>query len=182
DVRPKTIIDAGANIGLTSIYLANKFPDSLIVSLEPDEQNFKLLKDNVHAYPNVRPVLGGLWKKPAFLTIEDAKAGNNAFTVKEVEADGPEVVKAFSVDGIMEMMGWATVDLLKIDIEGSEKEVFGTGNLPWLPKVKVLIIELHDRMVPGCSRAVFKAIASVDFSMEVKGENLVFTNNALLQS
>ena len=72
------------------------------------------------------------------------------------------------------------IDILKIDIEGSEKEVFQHGYADWLPKIKVLIIELHDRMVPGASAAVFSAINQYDFSVDIKGENLVFTNNRLL--
>jgi tRNA G46 methylase TrmB len=42
---PKTIVDAGANIGLASLYFASKFPNSNIVAIEPEESNFELLKN-----------------------------------------------------------------------------------------------------------------------------------------
>jgi hypothetical protein len=70
------------------------------------------------------------------------------------------------------------IDILKLDIEGSEKEVFETGYEHWLPKINILIIELHDKMKKGCSRAVFNAISKYDFSFDIKGENIIFTNNA----
>jgi hypothetical protein len=48
--------------------------------------------------------------------------------------------------------GVETVDILKIDVEGAEREIFSTCN--WMDKVKLLAIELHDRDWPGCSDAV----------------------------
>ena len=44
--QPKTIVDAGANIGLASIYFANAFPSSRIVAVEPERGNFRLLQKN----------------------------------------------------------------------------------------------------------------------------------------
>ena len=55
-------------------------------------------------------------------------------------------------------------------------EVFESNTEGWLPKTRVLIIELHDRMKPGCSKAVFNAIGKHNFSLDMKGENLIFTN------
>ena len=71
------------------------------------------------------------------------------------------------------------IDIIKIDIEGSEKEVFAIHTDLWLPKTKTLIIELHDRIVPGCSKTVFKQISKYDFSMEIMGQNLLLNNLAL---
>ena len=74
--------------------------------------------------------------------------------------------------------GITVLDLVKIDIEGAEKELFENGYEKWLPKTRVLVVELHDRMKPGCSKSVFSAICQYDFSFSHKGENLIFTNNA----
>ena len=41
------IIDAGANIGLASVYLANRFPNAEILSLEVDDENFRLLVETL---------------------------------------------------------------------------------------------------------------------------------------
>ncbi len=174
---PATIIDAGGNIGLTALFFANRFPSSSIISLEPDTENFTLLSSNVLAYKNITAIHCGLWSKDAYLQVIDQGKGNNAFTVKETTAQAKDAIKAICIETIMQQQQWKQIDILKIDIEGSEKEVFQNGYASWLPKVKVLIIELHDRMVPGASKAVFSAIDQYDFSMDIKGENLVFTNN-----
>ena len=78
----------------------------------------------------------------------------------------------------MQQFNMPHIDVLKLDIEGSEKEVFEENFEKWLPLTKVLIIELHDEMKKGCSRAVFNAMNKFDFSFDTKGENIIFTNNA----
>ena len=72
------------------------------------------------------------------------------------------------------------VDILKIDIEGSEKEIFEQGFEEWLPFTKILIVETHDRYKQGSSKAVLKAVSAYNFSLEVSGENLIFYNNDLI--
>ena len=179
DFPPATIIDAGANIGLTALYFANRFPLSTIISLEPDEGNFSLLELNTKPYKNILTKRCGLWSHDANLMVIDEGKGNNAFTVKEVTANTSNAIKAVSIPGLMKEQLWDHIDLLKIDIEGSEKMVFENNYEDWLPRVKILIIELHDRMVAGASASVFKAIGHYDFSFYIKGENLVFINNNL---
>jgi tRNA G46 methylase TrmB len=54
--QPKVIVDAGANIGLASIYFANKYPDAKIIAIEPEQSNFELFKENVAPYPHIIPI------------------------------------------------------------------------------------------------------------------------------
>ncbi len=176
---PKTIIDAGANIGLTSVYLASKYPTAKIVSLEPEHGNFQMLVQNAANYENIMPVEAGVWNKKALLAIKDNGGGNNAFTVEEVPAKNESTIQAFSIAAIMQQNGWKKIDLLKMDIEGSEKVVFESDVDSWLPFTRVLVIELHERMVPGCSAAVFSALDKYQFSRVEKGENIICTNAML---
>src|SRR5690349_9066138 len=44
------IIDAGANIGLASVFFANKFPQAQIIAIEPELENFALLQKNTKGY------------------------------------------------------------------------------------------------------------------------------------
>jgi hypothetical protein len=63
------------------------------------------------------------------------------------------------------------VNLLKLDIEGSEKEVFSNAR-PWIDRVDAISIELHDRFKPGCTRAFFGAVT--DFPIELRrGEKIL---------
>jgi FkbM family methyltransferase len=176
--EPKYIIDGGGNIGLTACFFATKFPKAAIVTIEPDTENYKLLQLNCKSYANIHTLQCGIWKNDTYLKIENTHVGNNAFTVTETNEAGVDTIKALTVLSVMEQFNMPHIDVLKLDIEGSEKEVFEENFETWLTKTKVLIIELHDEMKKGCSRAVFNAVNKYDFSYDTKGENIIFTNNA----
>lgn len=175
---PSYIIDGGGNIGLTACYFATKYSNANIISIEPDAGNFDILQQNCSHYKNIKPLQCGIWKNNTHLKIEDTCTGNNAFTVTETTEKTNTKINAVTIQHIMQEYALPHIDILKLDIEGSEKEVFESGAENWLPKTKVLMIELHDEMKPGCSRSVFNAIAKYDFSFAIKGENVIFTNNS----
>jgi FkbM family methyltransferase len=174
----KYIIDGGGNIGLTACFFATKFPEATIVTIEPDSDNYNLLQANCKPYANIHPLNCGIWKNNTNLRIENTNAGNNAFTVTEINEDTADTIKAITIWTVMEQFNMPHIDILKLDIEGSEKEVFEEHYEKWLPVTKVLIIELHDKMKKGSSRSVFNAVNKYDFSFDIKGENIIFTNNA----
>lgn len=176
------IVDAGANIGLTSVFFARMFPEARIVAIEPDEDNFQTLVKNTKHLPQVTRLKTGLWHRKASLVVKDGGYGAYGFTVEEVPLGQPGALDAIALQDIVETYGLEVIDVLKIDIEGSEKEVFSANYENWLPKAKCLIIELHDRKRKGCSQAVFSALGRYNFSMEVRGENLVFLNENLLNN
>lgn len=177
-IVPSTIIDGGGNIGLTAVFFANRYPKASIVTVEPDTANFKLLEANCIPYQNIMPVRAGIWSHPCHLQIIDKGQGNNAFMVQEISQPAAGSIEAWSIDGIMKKQQWETVDVIKLDIEGSEKQVFEKNYENWLPKTKALFVELHDRMVEGSSKAVFAAISKYNFSCEIVGENLLFVNRS----
>ena len=174
--EPRTIIDGGANIGLTSVFFANKFPNANIVAVEPEKENFQILQKNTNSYSNISLLNAGIWDHNTFLSVVDEGKGNNAFTVKEVPVNTENAIKALSVYEIMKQQDWSTIDILKLDIEGTEKNIFEKNYESWLPFVRVLIVELHDRMIEGSSEAVFNTISKYNFSKEIKGENHIFFN------
>jgi FkbM family methyltransferase len=175
--EPKYIIDGGGNIGLSACFFATKYPNATVISVEPDKDNFKMLQLNCSNYKNIHTLQCGIWKNNTHLKIENAEAGNNAFIVTETEAATGETIEAITILHLMEKYKMPYIDVLKLDVEGAEKEIFEENFETWLPKTKVLIIELHDEMKKGCSRAVFKAVNKYDFSFSIKGENIIFTNN-----
>ncbi len=59
---PKTIVDAGANIGTASIYFAQAYPEARIIAIEAEASNFEVLVRNVRRYPAIIPIHAALWK------------------------------------------------------------------------------------------------------------------------
>jgi len=178
--EPKLIIDGGANIGMSAIFFALRYPKATIISIEPDGKNFELLTHNSRAFPNVQPVCKGIWNESGHLKIIDSTADANAFMVQRLDHPAPGSIPAVSIGDIMKEQQAAILDIVKLDIEGAEKAVFESNYENWLPKTRLLIIELHDKMQPGSSKALFNALIRYNFSCETKWENLLLYNNDLL--
>ena len=70
----------------------------------------------------------------------------------------------------MRDFGLAHIDILKVDIEGAEKEVFSDTS-KWIDRVGSLIVETHDHMKPGCSQSVHSATRGFHHEWR-RGENL----------
>ncbi len=66
---PRFIVDAGAHIGLASVFFACKYPNSAVVAIEPEASNFRVLLKNSHGYGNIKPVWAGLWSRRTYLRI-----------------------------------------------------------------------------------------------------------------
>lgn len=171
---PRLIVDAGANIGMTSVFFANLFPEAKIISVEPEASNFEMLRKNAAPYSNIQPLLGALWKENVELCLSDPGTGSWGFQTHErTESEGaPVMVRGMTVDSLMAQCGTDHIDVLKMDIEGSEKEVFETC-AAWIGKVGMIIVELHDRSRNGCSRSAYAATKDFEFDW-CKGETTFF--------
>ena len=150
---PSTIVDAGANVGFASIYFANRWPGARIIALEPDPENFDALEKNARPYPNIVPVQAAVWKESAKLDLFDAGKGSWGLQTR-VSADGR--VDGLTLPEVMRRYGMQHVDVLKMDIEGAEKEVF-EGYDEWIDRVGSLIVEIHDHLRPGAQASVMQA-------------------------
>lgn len=170
NINPNIIIDCGANIGLTSIYFSNKYPNSKIIAIEPERSNYEMMLKNTQNYSNIVCLQKGIWKKSCFLEIMDESVSNWEFMVKETDAKTD--ISAISIPDLIKEYEISQIDILKIDIEGSEKEIFEDHPEAWLPFVNILIVELHDRYKEGCSQALFKSLVPYHYSVDIKGDNL----------
>lgn len=179
--HPVSILDAGANIGLASILLANRFPQAKIIAIEPEAENFALLERNVAPYPNITPIRAALWHDNSTVEIVDPGLGYWGFTVrsgtqKRASRDQSSTrVPAMTVDAIMQKYGLEQIDILKIDIEGAEYEVFDDPSR-WISKVGALIVELHDRFRPGCSRRFYSRSSGFEHEWQL-GENVYLSRS-----
>ena len=168
------IIDAGANIGLTSAYFANRFPSAKILALEVDRRNFELLAANARPYPNITPLLKGLWKRRANLTIDNPEEYPWAFTVSEVAEQGTSTIEGVGVADLLREFSWERADLLKMDIEGAELEVLSHGTEEWLDRVTVLAVEFHFQRI-GCWELFCRIRDQGRFALKWCGEYAVLT-------
>ena len=101
---------------------------------------------------------------------------NTCFTVKEVKG-GRYDVSAVSISDLIAEYKLPRIDILKMDIEGSEYEVFDKSCLKWLDKVEMVITEIHDDIREGCSARVLKYMKEKGFGCERRSEMWIFTRS-----
>jgi FkbM family methyltransferase len=180
--RPGVIIDAGANIGLTSVFYANKYPQATIIAIEPERSNFEILRQNTALYPNIIALRAALWNEDRELNIVDPGDGRWDFWSFRTSTPGTSgtpaergLVRGLTVDRLMMDNGINYVDLLKLDIEGAEKEIFESP-AGWIDRVGALAVELHDRFKDGCSDAVLAATGDFEHRWK-RGETTFITRS-----
>ncbi len=167
----KRIIDGGSNIGCAAVYFAIRFPQSEILAIEPENNNYELLADNIKPYENIIPMQVGIWDKNEPLSIANPEGGAAEFMFESKGRDDNKI-SGITIPHLLELQHWDEVDIIKLDIEGAEKEVFSSDDLSWLKKVKLLIIELHDRYKPGCTKTVFEALNKFNYDAYFHHENI----------
>lgn len=176
-MQPQYIVDGGANVGFASIKFASMYPAATIVAVEPDPTNCELLRRNLSPYRQARVIEAGLWPRPARLVIENPTAEPWAFRVREGRP-GESAFDAVSLDGLLEASPSGTIDILKLDVEGTEYDLFSDpGCDRWLSRTNMLFVETHDRFRPGCVAALKAAAERHGFTWAKAGEKVVLARS-----
>lgn len=183
-IKSKNIIDAGANVGYTSIYLSQYFPSAKILALEPNENTFKRLAYNLQLnnLTNVVKIQKGLWNKDTYLKADYSFRDRQdwAFRLEETTNETEKLFETVSVDGLMKSLDWESIDFFKIDIEGGEKVLFqDKEELDWLAKVKVMAIEIHDEF--NCREDIESILKEHGFSLFYSGELTIGINKSCIK-
>jgi FkbM family methyltransferase len=162
------VLDIGAHIGLFSLWLLKRCPRARIHSVEADPQTYGVLLQNV----NLRRAVGALWD------ARNAAAWGESSGELRFSSQGPSMSHKVSNQGdvVVEAVGLrrlldeavgrdGTVDLMKVDIEGSE-ETFLCADEGLLRRVGSIVIELHPQLcdamrVEGLLRSIYPSVEDV---------------------
>jgi len=180
--RVRYIVDAGANIGDETVRFRYFHPQATIFAVEPEKNNFEILKRNVQNDHQIICLNNGLWSKECLLRVVSGIM-NEDFKVVEVdrhEAEHEHDVVAISLERLMMDYNIPEIDILKMDIEGAEGEVFGDMSaMKWISKVKVIIMECPDNDKPGTLFFIFRRLieANLLFNCYLQGENIILIRN-----
>jgi len=131
------IIDCGANIGMSVIYMKKLYPNAEIIAFEPDETNFGLLEKNVNSFglSGVSLLKEAVWKENTTLLFS-----NESSMGSKIEIDGVNTIEVKAVR-LKDYLN-KSIDFLKIDIEGAEYEVLRDISNE-LNLVKNMFLEYH---------------------------------------
>jgi FkbM family methyltransferase len=142
---PETILDLGANIGLSTIYFSRMFPAARLACVEPAPENVRILSRNL-TLNGVRAevIAAAVDVKDGTATMERGvnDYGHRLMTCATSSPGTTFDVAAISVPSVLRRLGWQRAGLLKIDIEGHEKPLL-TEACDWLNLVDALCVEYH---------------------------------------
>jgi FkbM family methyltransferase len=139
---PLRVVDLGANVGLFGVFAFARWQVTTLLSFEPDPSNLALLT-------RTRDLNG--WSER--WEVRDQAVGNFTGTTTFVGLGSPESRTAAAGEagipvGVTDVFTLQTpIDLLKIDIEGSEWEILADPRLAELD-ARVIVIEWHRRAAP----------------------------------
>ncbi|HMS27486.1 MAG TPA: FkbM family methyltransferase [Burkholderiaceae bacterium] len=184
-IRQSLIIDAGANIGASVVYFKNTYPQAYVYAIEPEINNWQLLEINTSKYGDKTNFYGAISNVDGTLNLIDPGLSDWGFRTETSRAGDMRQtrVPCISPQSILNNAQFAhmTPLIFKIDIEGAEEQLFD-GDTSWMDKFALIVIELHDWMLPfsGSSSHFFKAMVQHDFDFVHKGENVFLFNRRIL--
>ena len=169
------IIDAGANIGATSVYFLSEFPTSRIVAIEPDAANFELMRRNVEGAP-VDCVRAAVAARPGRARVVDPGEGN--WGLRTEPSDVGDVACVTIGDILQHYASTHFPFIAKIDIEGAEADLF-SANVAWVEQMPIVAIELHDWLMPraATSRAFLRCVSALDRDFTNVGDTMYSIRN-----
>ena len=176
--RTPLIIDCGANIGASPVWFSNSFPEAQIFAVEPERYNYEILRMNCKTHQNIKCRNAAISSVNETVYVQNPGAGSWAF--RTIRDSGPSgtAVRAVTVASIEKLFPESKLFLIKIDIEGGESRLF-ESNLEWIDRTVVIIIELHDWMLPGSanSQNCLKALSARHRDFVFFGENVFSIRN-----
>lgn len=161
----RTIIDCGANMGLSVLYFSLNYPDHKIIAFEPDPVIFDVLKENVERFglKNVTIHQKAVWIEKG--TLKFFTDGGMGGRVESPYLDQyAQEVEAVALRDFIT----ADVDMLKIDIEGAEEPVLNSCK-DILHSVNHLFFEYHNhRENPQTLHLLLALVSTIGFTYYIK--------------
>ena len=145
DAGVRTVVDLGANVGLSFRWLRARYPGARFVCVEPDPGNLEILTANVRAVDAEAIIhaacVGGYERRVALASVD----GEWGFRMTDA---GPEenVLPVMTMETLIADAGIDRIGVLKCDIEGAEAEVFADCS-SWIDRVDAMSIECHADVV-----------------------------------
>ncbi|WP_210502846.1 FkbM family methyltransferase [Nocardioides xinjiangensis] len=150
---PRTVLDLGANTGLAALWFLRRWPDAHVVCVEPEVGNVATLRTNLQDLDaRIVPHAVGGTRRTAQLTTTN---GEFAFTITGTAGQGIPV-EVVTMDDVLAVGDLPSIDLLKVDIEGAEAELFADC-AGWIDRVRWMVVECHggydvEQLLADCKR------------------------------
>lgn len=171
DFEPQYIVDGGAYIGLATVFFKMRWPNSVIKWIEPNPVSAQLLRWNTAGLSGVRGMRRAIWSHSSFINLVHMNSPWCCKT-RECESSDPGAMLSMTVEDVFNSdreLGsyFPRIDLLKLDVEGAEEQIFSASDLSWLNRTRAIMVECHTR---AALRSFLDAVEPRGFKTEGFGE------------
>jgi FkbM family methyltransferase len=140
----RTIVDAGAHVGSSVLWFATRYPGARIVAVEPHPDTFTRLCKNTQELTNVELVAAALHTENGDVKLFHGNYSWNSSLVPAKGLQSCQKVQSFTLDRIAHDYNLEQIDILKLDIEGSEAAVLRSTGV--LDRVRTIVFEYHAKL------------------------------------
>jgi FkbM family methyltransferase len=162
--EPERVIDLGANIGLSTLYFAARFPKAQITSVEMMPENAAIIVRSAALNGldiRVVNVAIGANEGTASVLINKSHTRHSLADLQKNVAENDRwgftnktiTVPITRLGRLIQDLGWPSVDLMKVDIEGAEKLLL-EDIADWAPRVKTVFVEIHHNVNAGDAESI----------------------------
>ena len=137
------ILDLGSNIGCTIIDFKLRYPDAIVYGYEMDIDNYDLAMANCRRFSNVHLFNKAVWIKKDRIVYKKNNQPD-AYSITNEQNNLSLSVASLSIGDIIQENNIASIDYLKMDIEGAELNILNGEDLTWLHSVHAFNIEFHN--------------------------------------
>jgi FkbM family methyltransferase len=181
-IQPGLIVDAGANVGYTALFLMANFKDSQVICIEPDAANAIQIAANATAngWNNIKVVKAGVWSHNCWLKLNKDKSNGQEWGFYVTESETETDLPAIDILKLPAVKNTATIDILKMDIDGSEAKIFEKPAYAaaLLSKTRFIAMEINDDVA---SRShIHEQLRQNGFSFYETGELTIGVNHNLV--
>jgi FkbM family methyltransferase len=157
------VVDVGANVGLFTVWMSRQNPRCRVVALEPFNENFRCLKANIEVACPQRAVahqvaLGAASGRGHMRAVGE-RSLDHRLSLNDITSV-QETVPVISLAGLFDLAQTDRIALVKVDIEGGERETFEHAKTDTLRRLDHLAIEYHDHLQPGTLNLLQRRLAA----------------------
>lgn len=166
--QPQTILDLGANIGLTAIKLKRQFPEAVMIAVEADPDSAEVCRANLSHLTDTTVLQKAIGWGGGSVRCVNPGAPSISRRFELCQAGDPDAVQEITVSEILHQYHCRPPILVKMDIEGAEASCFEHSDF-WLPAVRAVLVEPHSALVAAEIRS---ALLRSHFEVKYVGEKL----------
>jgi FkbM family methyltransferase len=174
------ILDAGANIGMSALWFATVFPRAMVVALEPETDNYRLLHFNTQSLrARIKPIRAALSGTNGEVSVTTVGARTQDATGWAVRVAPGWGVRAHTLKALQKRF-LTPFDIIKVDIEGHELNVLNSTSPreveAMFASTRVVVFELHEDLAAGVS-LLFREVFHAEMWKHVSGGEYSYAFN-----